>query len=153
MNAARWIGIDPGKLGGIAVLEDTGRIDLLKLQTATEADVVSFLEEAKARAGGTHAMIERVRSSPQMGVTSAFTFGCGYGTLKGILAALKIPFEEVLPRKWQSRLDCLSGGNKNVTKRRAQELFPKETWTHATADAILIAAYGRWNSLSLECRA
>jgi hypothetical protein len=34
-------------------------------------------------------------------------------------------------------------GDKNVSKRRAQELFPQLKVTHATADALLIAEYGR----------
>lgn len=29
----------------------------------------------------------------------------------------------------------------NVTKAKAQELFPKEKVTHATADALLLATY------------
>src|SRR6266702_3361153 len=32
--------------------------------------------------------LERVASSPQMGVTSAFQFGRGYGIIEGVLAAL-----------------------------------------------------------------
>jgi hypothetical protein len=37
----------------------------------------------------------------------------------------------------------LSKGDKNVTKRKAQELFPSLKITHATADALLIAEYLR----------
>jgi hypothetical protein len=44
---------------------------------------------------------------------------------------------------WQGALECLSGGSKNVTKLRAQQLFPGEKVTHGSADALLIAEYGR----------
>jgi len=40
-------------------------------------------------------------------------------------------------------LGCLSKGDKNVTKAKAQEQFPNIKVTHATADALLIALYGR----------
>jgi hypothetical protein len=56
---------------------------------------------------------------------------------------LKIPFEEVSPVKWQKVMGCLSKGDKNVTKAAAQRLFPDIKITHAIADALLIAEYGR----------
>jgi hypothetical protein len=40
-------------------------------------------------------------------------------------------------------MQCLTGGDKNISKRRAQELFPSLKITHAVADALLIAEYGR----------
>jgi hypothetical protein len=58
------------------------------------------------------------------------------------LTAAQIPFERVRPAAWQKALGCLTGGDKNVSKRRAQELFPQLKVTHATADALLIAYYG-----------
>jgi hypothetical protein len=89
------------------------------------------------------AYIELVHSSPQMGVKSAFTFGNGFGHLEMALTAAGIPFERVRPQVWQKALGCLTKGDKNVSKRRAQELFPQLKVTHATADALLIAEYGR----------
>jgi hypothetical protein len=50
---------------------------------------------------------------------------------------------------WQSALNCMSGGNKNVTKGKAIELFPSyhaqrpRGIVHDIADSILIAEYGR----------
>ena len=87
------------------------------------------------------AMIEKVHSMPKQGVKSSFTFGQGYGFLLGCLTALEIPFEYVTPQKWQRYLGCLSKGDKNVTKQKAQELFPHLEITHATADALLIGEY------------
>jgi hypothetical protein len=40
-------------------------------------------------------------------------------------------------------MGCLTKGDKNVSKRKAQELFPSTKVTHAIADSMLIAAYGR----------
>lgn len=138
------IGIDPGKGGGIAVLFDSGVACGYPMPT-TERDVCDILSEfdETIRAQPVAARIERVASSPQMGVVSAFTFGRGYGGLLMALTALRIPFEEVLPRTWQKELGCLTGGDKNVSKRRAQQLFPQLKVTHAIADALLIAEFCR----------
>jgi hypothetical protein len=88
------------------------------------------------------AYIEQVHSSPQMGVKSAFTFGNGFGHLEMALTAAGIPFTRVRPQVWQKELGCLTKGDKNITKRKAQELFPSIKATHATSDALLIAHYG-----------
>lgn len=141
-EVVRWIGIDPGVNGGIAVLEGQSRIDRCKLSEG-EHEASEFLREVASRPGGTFAALERVRSSPQMGVVSSFTFGAGYGFLKGLLVAYRIPYEEVLPIKWQKALGCRTKGNKNITKAKAAQLFPEYRWTHATADAVLIAAWAR----------
>jgi hypothetical protein len=58
------------------------------------------------------------------------------------LTAAKLPFERVRPQVWQKTMQCMSKGDKNVTKRRAQELFPDIKVTHATADGLLIMSYG-----------
>ena len=78
-----------------------------------------------------------------MGATSAFAFGRGVGNLEMALTAAGIPFDRVTPQKWQKAMGCLTKGDKNVSKRRAQELFPGMKVTHATADALLICEYGR----------
>lgn len=140
------IGIDPGASGGIASLQPdqpvggAPEIETLKL-TATERDVSDFLGvRAYAHA---HAYIERVHSMPKQGVSSSFKFGQNYGFLRGLLIALEIPFEEVTPQRWQKFMGCLTKGDKNVSKAKAQQLFPKLKVTHAIADALLIAEYGR----------
>jgi Holliday junction resolvasome RuvABC endonuclease subunit len=87
--------------------------------------------------------MEKVSSSPQMGVVSAFSFGKSQGFLIGLLTAMKIPYHEVTPQKWQKAMGCMSGGDKNVTKHAAQKLWPHLKITHRDADARLIAEYGR----------
>ena len=132
-----YVGIDPGKSGGIAVIS-RGCVSVQSMPE-TDHDVLKALRLATD--GATVAVLEFVRSSPQMGVTSAFTFGRGYGGLRMALAALEIPYREVTPRKWQAYMGCLSKGDKNITKQRAQELFPWLNVTHANADALLLAEY------------
>lgn len=138
------VGIDPGLSGGIAAVYEDGRVVLAKKMPETEQDVLSLLADLKRLSSGDPvAFLEKVHASPQMGVTSSFTFGRGYGGLRMALAATGIRFHEVRPQEWQKTLSCLTKGDKNVTKRKAQDLWPDFKVTHAVADALLIAEYGR----------
>jgi hypothetical protein len=139
------IGIDPGKNGGIAWITD-GKPCVEKmpdtLQDLWEL-IVSISMNASTGGTGIHAYIEQVHSSPQMGVKSAFTFGNGFGHLEMALTAAGIPFTRIRPQVWQKKLGCMTKGNKNITKQKAQELFPGIKVTHAISDALLIATYGK----------
>ena len=132
-----YLGIDPGKSGGVALVSDEEY--LAWKMPETERDLWDIIQQYKSsiRFG----IIERVHSSPQMGVRSAFTFGQSYGFLRGMLIASEVPFDEVLPVKWMTKLSCRTKGNKNITKAKAQQLFPALKITHAIADALLIAEY------------
>ena len=140
---AAVMGSDPGKSGAIVVLSDDGAVDFIKLDE-TEADICQWLEEVIQEHGGIReARLERVSSSPQMGVVSAFKFGRSYGQCRTLLHAYGIRFEDVTPQTWQRSMRCLTKGDKNVTKAKAQELFPGQKITHAIADALLRAEYCR----------
>lgn len=134
-----YVGIDPGASGGIAILNSVGGVCVVKPMPPTHRDILDMLTGI----GPSRAVLEFVRSSPQMGVTSAFTFGQSYGALRMALVAAGVPFDEVTPQKWQQAMGCRTKGDKNVSKRRAQELFPSVKVTHATADALLLAEYAR----------
>lgn len=137
-----YLGIDPGVSGGLAVLNDSAQILRIAPMPKTARDVFDWLSDVQHEIEIV-AALEKVSSSPQMGVVSAFTFGKGVGGLKMALAALRIPYLEVRPQEWQSALNCLTKGDKNVSKARAQGLFPSVPCTHATADALLIAEWLR----------
>ena len=141
------VGIDPGKNGGIAVIGDYGTY--VNKMPDTLQDLWDMIEEISIGDGHDsepslcRAYIEQIHSSPQMGVVSAFTFGNGFGHLEMALTAAGIPFERVRPQVWQKALGCMTKGDKNITKAKAQEMFPSLKVTHATADALLIAEYGK----------
>jgi hypothetical protein len=135
-----YLGVDPGKSGSICAITRNGA--LAHETPETDQDVVELLQDLN-REGDCFAILEFVSASPQMGVTSAFTFGQGYGKLQMALCAAKIPYDRVTPGKWQTAMRCLSGGDKRITKARAQELFPGMKITHRTADGLLIAEYCR----------
>jgi hypothetical protein len=141
------IGIDPGANGAIAWIDERGKSCVEKMPDTLQdlweliCDITNFprstIDRRKYKA-----YIEQVSSSPQMGVVSAFSFGRGYGNLEMALTAAGVPFERVRPQVWQKAMGCMTKGDKNVSKQKAQELFPDKKITHATADALLIALYG-----------
>jgi Holliday junction resolvasome RuvABC endonuclease subunit len=138
------MGIDPGAKGGICVIEyrhtDT-QFTLQKLENLTEADIADFVWQQASKV--TLTVIEKLGGLPKhmRGSIGAFKIGKSYGFLLGLLTASNIPFEEVTPQKWQKAMDCLTGGDKNITKSKCQKLFPHLKATHAISDAVLMAAY------------
>lgn len=145
MGTELFIGIDPGANGCAAVLSDAGEVvATIRFKDRTPHDVWrDFCEHFALTDKQCFAVIEFVRATPQMGVVSAFTFGCNYSQARSFLVAGAVPFEEVTPSKWQGLLGCRSKGDKNVTKAKAQELFPAVKITHGNADALLVAEYCR----------
>lgn len=137
------MGIDNGVSGGIAIIDANGDIYRVDATPPTDAEVLQLLHAIGAVGPPVHAVLEHAQAFPRMGTSSAFNYGKGYGSMQMALYAAGIPFDIVVPRKWQAALSCLSQGDKNVTKRRAQQLFPGVKITHATADALLMAEYCR----------
>jgi len=146
------IGLDPGASGGIAFIPDNlpAKAWTVKMPE-TLADLWEIVNEHNPaerlrhydEVTSVHACLEKVHSMPGQGVASSFKFGQGFGGLEMALTAAKIPCTYVTPQKWQKELGCLTGGNKNISKSRAQQLFPHIKVTHAIADALLIAEYCR----------
>jgi Holliday junction resolvasome RuvABC endonuclease subunit len=157
MNGPRlYLGIDPGKSGGVACVHEDGRPFRWAPMPETESDIYAFLLDVgtASRHEEGHiqvvAAIEKVQpggltrgTTGHMGAKSSFVFGYGVGVLKMALIAAEIPFDEVRPQVWQASLGCLTKGDKNVSKARAQQLFPGVKCTHAIADALLIAEWCR----------
>jgi hypothetical protein len=150
-----YLGIDPGVTGGIAFVDEHSAVVNAVKMPESDRDLYDLFTTWPASRlptsgiGPWRAVIERVHASPQMGVSSAFTFGKGFGRLLMALTAAAIPFDEVSPRKWQPAMGVLypkestQTERKNISKARAQQLFPGLTVTHAIADALLIAEYNR----------
>lgn len=143
------LGIDPGLSGGVALVSaDTAMA--WKMPTTLHDTWDLFRGLAAGRQTISKAYIENVHAMPKQGVSSTFKFGRNVGQLEMALAAAGIPFEYVTPTVWQRALGCLSKGDKLVTKAMAQRLFPALRITHALADALLIAEFGRRREAGME---
>lgn len=142
-----YLGVDPGANGAAVLITAAQQVEAVcKFKDCTEADISNWFDRGEVYHHEVRAVIERVHAMPKQGVSSTFKFGTSYGFLRGMLVANGIPFEAITPGVWQRSLGCLSRGDKNVTKARAQEIFPQTKWTHATADAVLIAEFCRRHS-------
>ena len=144
-----FIGIDPGASGGIATLDNRGSIVQLGSMPETDADIMLAINPLAS-----FAVLEHVWSSPGWGHVGAFKFGLSYGSLHMALSARGVPFEQVLPRTWQKLIGVSYPKgvprDKNITKAKAQQLFPGVKITHATADALLLAEFARRTFIARE---
>lgn len=142
------LGVDPGVRGGLAILRADGSVahvlalrpDMGEREVVDQVVLAAHLLDAY---GSNVCFFEKVGFKRGDGGKGSFTFG---GIAKGLAWALMargVNPRYVYPAMWQAALGCLTAGNKNVSKAKAQEMFPNEKITHAVADALLIAEYGR----------
>ena len=143
------IGIDPGKGGGVAILETTDDLyysakfpkELEKLSVMLE----SFVSRYKA--SEICVMIEHVHSFPTDSRPAAFSFGRNLGHWEGILSTYELEWDTVAPRTWQEHYDIPVIKNKherkNWLKDIAKSLFPETKVTLHVSDALLIANYAK----------
>jgi hypothetical protein len=146
MNDKKVWGVDPGLNGGLSLISGSGRCQLcMDLGDA----VVETVKKHTPHSDSAILVIEKIRSSPQMGVTSAFTFGMGYGTVLGVFTALGIRIFEVLPQVWKREMGLIGGvSNKSASIEMAKRLFP-ESHPFLTlkkhdgrAESLLLCHYG-----------
>lgn len=153
------IGCDPGITGALAVMIDghlhavhdmptlsimvgkTNRnvVDENQLDNLLRALINGYV----APADKLHFVCENVGSRPKEGPVGAFSFGRGYGAIRGCVASLQLPRTYVNPADWSRALKLRRG--KDANRQRAMELFPhklddfKRVKDDGRADAALIA--------------
>lgn len=142
------LGIDPGLKCGLAVIggsqaivDDAPVIKDGKRSSINGAALADLIDSWNIDA----AVIERVHSMPKQGVASSFTFGRAFGTVEGVIEALKIPTTYVTPQSWKKFYGISS--DKEAARARAIQLFPalasslKRKKDVDRAEALLIANY------------
>lgn len=147
-----WVGVDPGKTGGLAVVDHNGKYQystqftdwkthgntLKTLMSHTDNDIASTVLVA----------IEKVGAMPRQGVSSMFTFGANFGGWISLLEYLSIPYILVPPIRWQKQI--LGSFPKGESKERAfkyissryPELNIKKSHS-GIIDALCLALYIR----------
>jgi len=147
------LGIDPGVNGGLVIVFGQTLVHVEAFRPRmTEAELVCVVQQALDYMMGQdskHVFMEKVGYIRGDGGQGSFTFGKTVGLIRGTLLSRGYAPRDVLPMMWQAKLECLTGGNKNVSKNRAMQIWPGVKWTHATTDAALIAEYGRRVTLGL----
>ena len=145
-------GIDPGKKGGLTIIEDDKLIDRIAMPINDEDNIswetiADFLSKHKPNV----VYIEQVGARPGQGVCSMFSFGKSYGGLFGVCGALKLKVKTVIPRTWQKRLLGEGTHEKEDTIKFCQTKYPEVSLLATArskvshdgiADSIGIASYG-----------
>ena len=142
-----FVGIDPGKYGGIAIIQDGTPI--IVATALTKENFLDFIEWYAGQTDMCRVCLEKVHAMPKQGAVSMFTFGEGYGWLKGVLDLAKISYQEIPPQTWKKEFGLNS--NKTNSIEVCKQLFPKISLTPAgkrvpqdgLAEALLMAEYAR----------
>jgi len=151
------IGIDPGLGGALArYWPVAGKLEVVDMPTLNVGKGKSnkriIDEYALARIiddwaqSASVVWLELVGVRPGEGAVGAFTFGKGYGLIRGICAANFLTIHNTTPQSWKKALRVT--GDKDQSRLRATALFPRHAgnWPlkkhDGRAEAVLIALYG-----------
>jgi hypothetical protein len=131
----------------MAVIETNSNAEIIEVVVYpfdTIKDMRNRLTDRIVKTAGMYVVIEHVDSSPQMGVSSAFSFGFNFGLWEGLLIGKNLDFILTAPVTWQSKLGSRTGGDKHVSLKKAMSIYPSTYGLNLqTADAVLIAEYCR----------
>ncbi len=154
------IGIDPGKSGGLAVLDGMKVSTLVNTPTSKEGIRGYDIEQMVALLSNYEphkvtVFMEKVGGAPiggnRKGAQGMFSFGLGVGVWMGIIETLGFNLVLVTPQAWKKVMFRKTGYDKKASVIMAKELFPnadlkpgrKRVDDHNLAEALLIAFYGR----------
>lgn len=146
-----WVGIDPGKNGGVAIISEgeSPKVTLSSMPP-TEKDVYQLISKLQYSNCGVMVYLEKVWGMPGQGGGASFTFGKGYGVLLGCLTAAELCFEEIPPQRWMKAMGIplrkkteSKAQWKNRLRSFAEKLFPREEISIRVADALLLAEHCR----------
>lgn len=158
-----YLGIDPGKTGAIGVKRGH-EMQVYNMPATRQELYLWFMDldaEAKKSGEPIFAVCEKVHSFPGNSGKSMFTFGQMYERVLCCLVCNEIPFELVVPAKWQKLfgiqtrqkdwVDIMGnviskGESKSEHKKKildkAQSLFPSTRISRLdNADAVLICEF------------
>lgn len=151
----RILGIDPGKSGGLALIDTealTIAVTDMPVEAATKGRKLASttgLSDAFAACAADYLFLEEVGVRPDEGAVGAFSFGRGFGRLEGIGAGFGLSVWLVRPQVWKAATHTPADKSQAVT--RAKQLFPTAARAFlgprggekdGRAEAALIAFYG-----------
>ncbi len=154
MNFKYFIGIDPGKSGAIASIDNDNnvifikKIDKKKIYNNDKIVYSAFIEELSflkdiQEPDKTFVMIEDVHAMPKQGVVSTFNFGYIKGLLLGFIMSIIKDVDSEEPSVWKRRFGV--NKNKSLCKAVALKLFPEisEDLTYDEYEALLLAYFAK----------
>ena len=118
-----FIGIDPGKSGGIAIInETTNYIDTFPYNNEEFIQICTDVYYGTSDCNNIVCCLEKVGARPGQGVVSMFSFGQSVGYIKGVLESFRIPYQEISPQKWKKEFGLNS--EKAASAEVCRKLFP-----------------------------
>ena len=147
----RYLGIDPGLSGALAVVETINglpvlvdAIDMPATGSGAKARVdILAAAEWIAKHAPSMAFVERAQAYPGQGASSGFSYGRAVGAIEATVALCQIPMILVEASGWKRQLHLL-GKDKETARQRALQLFPSQhallalKRQHGRAEAALI---------------
>jgi crossover junction endodeoxyribonuclease RuvC len=153
------LGIDPGLSGGVAALDPTGTVLGTwpmpvaggEVHAAGLADLFRSLRCLDSHQDIGRVCLEKVGAMPKQGVASTFRFGCGWGMVRGVCAALGLPVVLVPPPVWKKRVLLGLPHDKAGAMQFCASRWPTTDLVlsgcrvphDGIADALCLAEYGR----------
>ena len=147
MSAGLILGVDPGRQGALAWLDEAG--GLVEVVDMPDLDGVALgarLRDLLVERRPVRAVVEQITPRPGQGVQSVRTSAARHGVLLGVLGAWDVPTELVSPAGWKR--SARLGRDKTASRQRAIELWPEWSPSFARvrddgrAEAALIARHG-----------
>ena len=140
------LGVDPGLGGAVAFYFPAQGVVSVEDMPVAGSDIDPATLAARiAQMRPDIAIVEMVASRPGQGVASVFKFGCGFGMVRGVIAASGVPLHLVSPTKWK-RVYGLDS-DKERSRALALRLWPGRSdlfgrkKDHGRAEAALLARY------------
>lgn len=149
-----FLGIDPGLRGGLAFLDDTGRIELFPMPTIADKDYdIQEIKRLLRQFQPILAVLEQQIALPGQGLSSTLQTGKGFGILLGLLAGLEVPHQVIGAKYWQGKMFTgikASLDTKAKSEIAAKRLFPSADFRKS--DRAKVAADGLTDAACIaEC--
>jgi len=169
-----WIGVDPGKKGGIVAISNQGIVGkwvIPLIGDNVDAEGIWIILNGLKEKHNPTLILEDVHSLFGMSASTNFSMGHTLGILDGIIAVSKIKLSRVAPKTWQKEIwenndmeykpikpeqKKASVDTKLTSMKAAHRLYPnadfrattrsKNDWDGIT-DAVCLAEYGRRKNL------
>ena len=146
-NSKIYIGIDPGKSGGLCVIEDEFTKAYACPDNAQDMALLFAMAISVNKTKTIVPYIEKVWARPHDAKGSIWKFAENYGMWFGIAGAYELDLETVSPQRWMKYFETPKldkPRRKRYLRDKARSMYPDiKKVTLKTADAILIATYAK----------
>lgn len=148
-----YLGVDPGKNGGLCVLRSDGEPMTWDRMPDGKARIADWVRRENGKYPKLVLVAELSQVFPKQGLVSAFRYGVHFGTFEDAAIHLGIPYVEVRPHIWKKAMGLTSRKRDSIAACR--RLFPIVDLVppgcraehDGIAEALLIAEWARRKNL------